>query len=54
MNKYREDMATKKTARLIANMERARAVWLRATGRYDRRQYDGSHGAEDPLPGLIE
>lgn len=45
MSKYREDMATKKSARLIANMEKARAIRLRATRCYDPANYDGKQGA---------
>jgi len=42
---YREDMATKKCLRMVANMEKARAIRLRATRGYDPANYDGNQGA---------
>jgi hypothetical protein len=46
MTMTRRDKSTKKSARLVSNMEKARAVMLRATG-YDRSRYDGNQGAEE-------
>lgn len=45
MSKYREDMAIKKSRRLIANMEKARTIRLRATRGYDPANYDGKQVA---------
>jgi len=42
VSKFREDMSTKKSRRLIANMEKARTIRLRATRGYDTANYDGS------------
>ena len=44
MTMLRRDKSTKKSARLIANMEKARAIRLRATRGYDPANYDGNQG----------